>query len=318
MSKKSIATRSIIFLLILTFALKIFSSLSIAMGYNANPLFNYSGYSIFQEPDNSVDVLAIGDSNVYSGIFPLIWWEQDGFTGYTWGQASQRIPETYEYLKQIYKHQKPSIVLIDGNNLFRDKTDIANLDSITKAKLATFFPVISFHKNLNPHKIKNIWGNRYSVMKGYYYRKSTHKVHKKKHRMKFTRKTWKINDISASTFEKCIHYCKRQGSIPVLISVPNYNGWNYRKHNALQQIADKNKINFIDLNLELKKNINWKKDTVDGDDHLNIKGAQKTTAYLGEYLKNEYGLPDRRGDQKYKQWDNDVLEYHKLLKLNTK
>ena len=69
MSKKSIAARSIIFLLILTFALKIFSSLSIAMGYNANPLFNYSGYSIFQEPDNSVDVLAIGDSNVYSGIF---------------------------------------------------------------------------------------------------------------------------------------------------------------------------------------------------------------------------------------------------------
>ncbi len=50
MSKKSIAARSIIFLLILTFALKIFSSLSIAMGYNANPLFNYSGHSIFQEP----------------------------------------------------------------------------------------------------------------------------------------------------------------------------------------------------------------------------------------------------------------------------
>lgn len=69
MSKKSIATRSIIFLLILTFALKIFSSLSIAMGYNANPLFNYSGYSIFQEPDNSIDVLAIGDSNVYMRNF---------------------------------------------------------------------------------------------------------------------------------------------------------------------------------------------------------------------------------------------------------
>ena len=67
----------------------------------------------------------------------------------------------------------PSIVLIDGNNLFRDKTDIANLDSITKAKLATFFSGYQyFTKNLNPHKIKNIWGNRYSVMKGYYYRKS--------------------------------------------------------------------------------------------------------------------------------------------------
>lgn len=41
-------TKSVIFLLILAFILKIFSSLSIAMGYNANPLYNYSSYSIFQ------------------------------------------------------------------------------------------------------------------------------------------------------------------------------------------------------------------------------------------------------------------------------
>ena len=247
MSKKRMITKSVIFLLILAFILKIFSSLSIAMGYNANPLYNYSSYSIFQEPDNSIDVLSIGDSNVYSSIFPLVWWEQQGFTGYTWGQPSQRIPETYEYLKKIYKHQKPSIVLIDGNNLFRDKTDIDNLDSITKAKLATIFPVISF---------------------------------------------------------------------PVLISVPNYNGWNYQKHNALQEIADKNGINLVDLNLELKKQINWKKDSVDGGDHLNIKGAKKTSAYLGEYLKKEYGLPDRRGTTNYKQWDNDVEEWEKLMLLD--
>lgn len=47
-------TKSVIFLLILAFILKIFSSLSIAMGYNANPLYNYSSYSIFQEPDNCI------------------------------------------------------------------------------------------------------------------------------------------------------------------------------------------------------------------------------------------------------------------------
>ena len=296
MSKKRMITKSVIFLLILAFILKIFSSLSIAMGYNANPLYNYSSYSIFQEPDNSIDVLSIGDSNVYSSIFPLVWWEQQGFTGYTWGQPSQRIPETYEYLKKIYKHQKPSIVLIDGNSLFRDKTDIDNLDSITKAKLATIFPVISFHKNLNPRRLKNIFGNQHSVMKGYYYRKASHKVHKKKHRMKFTRKCWQINKLSASTFSKCIHYCKSQGSIPVLISVPNYNGWNYQKHNALQEIADKNGINFVDLNLELKKQINWKKDSVDGGDHL-VGGLAGAILLLedggaGEVQRTEVGIID--------------------------
>jgi len=232
------------------------------------------------------------------------------------GTAKPTYPGNLRIFKKIYKHQKPSIVLIDGNNLFRDKTDIDNLDSITKAKLATIFPVISFHKNLNPRRLKNIFGNQHSVMKGYYYRKASHKVHKKKHRMKFTRKCWQINKLSASTFSKCIHYCKSQGSIPVLISVPNYNGWNYQKHNALQEIADKNGINFVDLNLELKEQINWKKDSVDGGDHLNIKGAKKTSAYLGEYLKKEYGLPDRRGTANYKQWDNDVEEWEKLMLLD--
>ena len=158
MSKKRMITKSVIFLLILAFILKIFSSLSIAMGYNANPLYNYSSYSIFQEPDNSIDVLSIGDSNVYSSIFPLVWWEQQGFYRIYLGTAKPAYPGNLRIFKKIYKHQKPSIVLIDGNNLFRDKTDIDNLDSITKAKLATIFPVISFHKNLNPHRLKNIFG----------------------------------------------------------------------------------------------------------------------------------------------------------------
>ena len=90
----------------------------------------------------------------------------------------------------------------------------------------------------------------------------------------------------------------------------------YQKHNALQEIAEKNGINFVDLNLELKKQINCKKDSVDVGDHLNIKGAKKTSAYLGEYLKKEYGLPDRRGTANYKQWDNDVEEWEKLMLLD--
>ena len=70
MSKKRMITKSVIFLLILAFILKIFSSLSIAMGYNANPLYNYSSYSIFQEPDNSIDVLSIGDLGTAKPAYP--------------------------------------------------------------------------------------------------------------------------------------------------------------------------------------------------------------------------------------------------------
>lgn len=63
-------TKSVIFLLILAFILKIFSSLSIAMGYNANPLYNYSSYSIFQ---SQIIVLMYSPSEtaMYTAAFSL-------------------------------------------------------------------------------------------------------------------------------------------------------------------------------------------------------------------------------------------------------
>lgn len=70
MSKKRMITKSVIFLLILAFILKIFSSLSIAMGYNANPLYNYSSYSIFR---SQIIVLMYSPSEtaMYTAAFSL-------------------------------------------------------------------------------------------------------------------------------------------------------------------------------------------------------------------------------------------------------
>lgn len=56
--------------------------------------------------------------------------------------------------------------------------------------------------------------------------------------------------------------------------------------------------------------------------HTNIWGAQKVTAYLGEFLAENYDLPDRRGDRNYEIWDRDsVIRAHELqnyeLQYNT-
>ena len=46
MSKKRMITKSVIFQLIIALILKIFTSLSIAKGYNAKPQYKYTSYSI--------------------------------------------------------------------------------------------------------------------------------------------------------------------------------------------------------------------------------------------------------------------------------
>jgi len=305
------------FLLILGLLLEAVSVVSVRMDRYIKPIYNHSATCIFNEPDNTIDVLAIGDSNTYSSICPLIWWENSGFTGYSWGEPSQRIVETYHYLKKIYRHQEPAVVFIEANNIFRDKTDADNLDSIVKACMADVFPVVTYHKSLDPKRIPNIFSDGHSLTKGYYVRAGIKRVRIKK---SYPRgegsnetKCQPVHPISIRMLEKCIRLCQEHHSEVILLSVPSYKSWNMKKHNAIAKEAAKSHVKYLDMNLEMGDSIDWKKDSCDGGDHLNIYGARKTTLFLEDYLKQYSRLTDHRLELKYKQWNRDMERFNSIM-----
>ena len=57
--------------------------------------------------------------------------------------------------------------------------------------------------------------------------------------------------------------------------------------------------------------LDWTHDTADGGDHLNIYGAEKVSKYIGNYLNDNYDIPDRRDDSDYKSWFKASREYQK-------
>ena len=62
--------------------------------------------------------------------------------------------------------------------------------------------------------------------------------------------------------------------------------------------AGKYGIPYLDFNQKLKElGIDWKSDTLDKGDHLNLSGAHKVTDYMTMYLQEHYMLPDHRGDE---------------------
>jgi len=63
------------------------------------------------------------------------------------------------------------------------------------------------------------------------------------------------------------------------------------------------------LNLVNSNIINWDIDWYDDNGHLNPSGARKVTAYIGEYLKNNYELEDLRNHSAYDFWYNDYDKY---------
>ena len=63
------------------------------------------------------------------------------------------------------------------------------------------------------------------------------------------------------------------------------------------------------MNLSLEDiGLDWNTDTKDGGDHMNSAGAEKVSAYLADYLKDNYELTDHRGDKDYAEWDRDYNE----------
>ena len=76
------------------------------------------------------------------------------------------------------------------------------------------------------------------------------------------------------------------------------------------QYAGKYGIPYIDFNQKLKElGIDWKNDTLDKGDHLNLSGAHKVTDYMTMYLQEHYMLPDHRGDEKFTSWDTMASQY---------
>ena len=66
------------------------------------------------------------------------------------------------------------------------------------------------------------------------------------------------------------------------------------------QAATKENLPYLDLNLITDTlAIDWNTDTRDEGDHLNDFGAKKVSLYLGEYLKKQYVLEDRRNDSAF-------------------
>ena len=92
-----------------------------------------------EEPDHTIDLLVIGDSECYTTVSPMDLWKDHGITAYLGGQSGQKIQESYYMLKTALETQKPKLVMMETNVLYRsaDKPD-ALQDIFIRSRTALF------------------------------------------------------------------------------------------------------------------------------------------------------------------------------------
>ena len=174
---------------------------------------------------------------------------------------------------------------------------------------AEVFPVLEYHnrwKSLKPIDLaaepKTTWTD---PNKGFRPRDSVAPSPVRNH-MKPTDKAADIPRLNQFYLDRIIALCQEHDIPVLLLSTPSTKNWNRQRHNAvvnyLEGNAEYTNVTYLDLNLEERLDIDWTRDTCDGGDHLNERGAKKVTAFLGAWLAKQYNLADHRGSSDYRAW----------------
>lgn len=302
------ALKGIIFILILVLLTELITVLFLPKDILKKYGFrNTATYSILSEQENTIDVIALGDSLVYSSISPMEIWNQYGYPVYDCAEAAESMKESYDSLKIAIDHEHPKIVLFETNMLFRNPKKKPWYYKV-KRTILQYFPITKYHndwKRIGTKPENNIA----DVDKGYIY-VTKHMPYKPIDNKKNLHKARQIPDYNMEYLKKMIELCEQNNIKLVLMSNPSQVSWRYSKHYASKKIAKEYKLDLIDLNLVDELGIDWSNETKDDGDHLNHSGAKKVSAYIGKYLESTKLLTDKRNDPKYKSWNKASIIYN--------
>ena len=232
--------------------------------------------AVSEEAPEQIDVINLGDSLSICAITPSELYRDYGITAYNIGQDMQYPIESYYAPLHAMETQSPKVVLLETNSIFYVNTLEEEGEQTLAEVLQYTFPFLRYH---NQWKIPFKYRSVRTYFKGY-----------------------TINEMEAPfTFDdRLVLYSSA--------SIMNY--YTMRKHNTLTDFVKKYGFEFIDANYDKDiVGMNWPTDTWDNGDHLNLSGCRKMTAYLGNFLRDECGMPDHRGDPAYRAWDDMLIAY---------
>lgn len=292
----------------------------------------------YKEKKDSLDVIIGGNSDTYRGISPMVMYNEYGFTSYNFVSAGQRMWHAYALFEDAIRLQNPKVYAFNVDGVFSNNQSNKGNSSkvydnmpLSSVKIKSIFdpyykdskinriyhilPIFSYHSrysDLSNDDFKYAFYDYHNPLKGVDMVAYQVPYNGSENYMKDNGEKASIPSENIMYLNKMKDRCKEEGIEFLLFHIPSSDSANYARYSAVKEYADKNNLVFVELNLLSKEiGIDWKKDTSDGGDHLNIFGAHKVSKYFGKYLVDNYDLPNHKNDKAYDNWNKDYQEYLK-------
>ncbi len=339
MSKKQAASAAIFIALFLTLLVMV----TYCLRTNGSVKDRFVGF--YAEPKNTIDTIMIGSSPVFPYYATPQMYGEEGLVCYPLSTNLQR-PVAQLYLtKEALKYQSPSLLIYEVRMYTGRESDMTNNMAYTRGvtdnmryslnRLETinamvtddltaddterytyYFDIFKYHSNWKtlflPSQLRTALYAWPDAMKGY---ESTDEVGP------CTLQDWSgetattpIPEIQEQHLTELMDYLEEKGQNALFIVSPYLHTQEQAQmFNYIGEKVSARGFGFLNLNQYYEEiGIDGDRDFNDYGNHTNASGAQKVTAFFEKYLKENYDLPDRRGEDSYASWEKAYEKWQQV------
>ena len=288
----------------------------------------------YYEEEKDHDVIFIGDCEVYENFSPVVLWRDYGINSYIRGSAQQLIWQSYYLLEDTLRYEKPQAVIfnvlamqynepqreaynrmtLEGMRWSRSKSDAIRASMTQEEHFLDYvFPLLRYHSRwseLGAEDVRYMFSSPKVSHNGYYMRVDVKPAENVPEGRILA--DYRFGENAWTYMDRITALCRENDIRLILVKAPSlYPYWYDQWEEQIQNYAAENDLLYINfLELAEETGLDFTTDTYDAGLHLNLSGAEKITGYLGEVLRQEAGLPDRRGAEHLARvWDGKMEAY---------
>lgn len=286
--------------------------------------------------EGPLDVVFVGASGVQNFYIPARAWNERGIASYCYCAEGIRANLAKEYLKDIRRTHDPvlyvvdlstyettareldegglrnwtdsmpplSLIRIEGLYRYLKQHDIGDLDVPS-----FYFDLIRYHSNTDSLKLwynwlylntKNVWG----PSKGFIPLLG----HVAFEPAVVSDGRTDIDKIDIGDLCDLLDYCDTH-KLSVLFTFNPTGREDHEIRNTMGDYIQNRGYDYLDLHRCCEDmGLDYETDYANGG-HVNYLGAVKYTDYMIRYITDHYNLPDHRGEEGYKEWDDEYSQY---------
>lgn len=297
----------------------------------------------YQEEENSLDVVLLGASEVYTGFSPAMAYKEFGFTSYPFVLGANPASLCKSQLKEILKTQSPQLIIVEvGGFIYPDDSLLSNEEKIRRYvdnipmsqnriesilevdyedKMSCLIPFIKYHGISTDLKtVKDNFINRMNVLN-------------QNSKIKGLSTYTKVDDVSQGIIDVSkddntlpltkkseeylidfMDYCKSKGLSnvvfvrfphPIKKGVESYDC--FARSNTVEKMVTASGFRYIAYDKQIQDiGLDYKTDFYD-ESHLNIYGQQKMTEYFAADLMQRFQLvPKQQSEKNVQLWEDSV------------